>query len=74
MIVTSARIVEKSPSMMTRFILPWGGEWVIEGGVNSERRISLDTGRLVALTRADTHLFMAVCLVSHSFPLLHFIR
>ena len=37
MIVTSARVVEKSPSVMTRSILPWGEEWVIEGGANSEK-------------------------------------
>ena len=32
MIVTSASIVEKSPSVMTRSILPWGG-----GGVSDRR-------------------------------------
>ena len=37
-------------------------------------RVSKDTGSLADLTIDEMHWFRAVCRMSHSLPLLHFIR
>ena len=58
--------------MTTKAIRPAGERQPGEGGVSSESRISLETGRLAEHTLAETHWLIAECLLSHSLPRLHF--
>ena len=70
----SAKMVLKPPDIRTRCILPGGGEKGADGEARIESRTSLDTGICVERMLADKTWDVAVRLISHSFPRLHFIQ
>ena len=72
--VTSASMVTQSLSVTIKSILPAGGLNPCVGGAIWETKVSTVTGSLAALVIEAMHWLIAVWRMSHSLPLLHFIR